>query len=145
MAKFIETKDGSRMLVSDDAPDDINVGGGDVENLVGAPLAKADPISILVCFANEKYPIIPIQTDTFVVNVDTFVVNSNKFKLVGTMLLNDYAWLLEHCVESISHLEIRTNERAYKVAAGPMLLTRFLGKDINATTVNVHLSLKRYI
>lgn len=138
MAKFIETKDGSRMLVSDDAPDDISVGGEGVENLMFAPLTKADPTSILVCFENEEYPIVPIQADTF-------LVNDAKLKLVGTMLLNDYAWLLEHCFESVSHLEIRTNERVYKVAAGPMLLTRFLGKDINATTVNVHLSLKRYI
>lgn len=144
MAKFIEGKDGSRMLVSDDAPDDIDVGGNDIvwnnkdHTDGGLLLTKADPASILLCFAREEFPVVPVQADKF-------VVDDVKLKLVGTMLLVDYAWLLENLAETISHLEVRTTDRVYKIAAGPMMVLRFVGKDINATTVNVHLSFKRYI
>jgi len=144
MAKFIEGKDGSRMLVSDDAPDDIDVGGNDIvwnnkdRTDGGLLLTKAVPASILLCFAREEFPVVPVQADKF-------VVDDAKLKLVGTMLLVDYAWLLENLVETISHLEVRTTDRVYKIAAGPMMVSRSVGKDINATTVNVHLSFKRYI
>lgn len=143
MAKFIEGKDGSRMLVSDDAPDDIDVGGNEtvwnkeIANNV-LQLTKADPASILLCFVKEENPVIPIQADKL-------IIDEPKIKLVGTMLLVDYAWLLERLVEPISHLEIRTEDRIYRIVDGPMLVTRFVGKDINAATVNVHLSFKRYI
>ena len=130
------------MLVSDDIPDDI---ANEQEDLwdnalagIDQPATKVDPISILVCFRNETYPLIPVQADLF-------VVNDIKLKLVGTMLISDYAWLLEHSAEEISFLEIRTVDRTYKVATGPLGITRFLGKDLNAVTANVHLSLKKYI
>lgn len=140
MAKFIENKDGSRMLVSDDAPDELH----EIENISqwNKPnintLTAVDPVSILVCFRNEDFPVIPVQADLF-------VVNDIKLKLEGTMLTSDYAWLLEHSVEEISFLEIRTVDRAYKVASGPLGITRFSGKDLNAVTATVHLSLKKYI
>lgn len=141
MAKYIENKDGSRMLVSDDIPDDINVDEKAWDNALMSiyqPTTKAEPVSILVCLRNEECPVIPVQASLF-------VVNDTKLKLAGTMLLNDYAWLLEHSVEEVSFLEIRTVDKAYKVATGPFGITRILGKDLNATTANVHLSLKKYI
>jgi hypothetical protein len=143
MAKFIEGKDGSRMLVSDDVPEDIEFGGNEIMSNKEITskmmeLIKADPASILLCFAKEDLPVVPVQADKF-------IVDEPKIKLAGTMLLVDYAWLLENLIESISHLEIRTENRIYKIANGPMLVTRFVGKDINATTVNVNVSFKRYI
>lgn len=142
MAKFIEGRDGSRMLVSDDAPDDIDTGDTSwikPMDSIPPPLTKIDPASILLCFTDENLPIVPIQADKF-------VVDDMKCKLVGTMLLVDYAWLLgKHTITQVDHLEIRIEERIYKIAEGPLMITRFVGKDINATTVNVHLSFKRYI
>ena len=134
MAKFIVNKDGSRMLVSDDVPEDIEETGFSSPTKA---TTVVEPVNVLVRFSNE-YPTIPIQTSLF-------VVCDIKLKLVGTMLLNDYVWLLENRFEEISYLEIRTTERAYKVASGPIAIKRILGKDLNATTANVHLSLKKYI
>jgi len=126
------------MLVSDDTPDELQ----EVESQWNKPnintLTAVDPVSILVCFRNEDYPVIPVQADLF-------VVNDIKLKLAGTMLTSDYAWLLEHSAEEVSFLEIRTVDRAYKVASGPLGITRFSGKDLNAVTATVHLSLKKYI
>lgn len=142
MAKFIEGRDGSRMLVSDDAPDDIDTGDNSwikPMDSVPPPLTKVDPASILLCFIDENLPIVPVQADKF-------VVHDMKCKLVGTMLLIDYAWLLgKHITTQVSHLEIRTQERIYRIVEGPLTINRFVGKDINAATVNVHLSFKRYI
>lgn len=138
MAKFIVNKDGSRMLVSDDVPEDIEeTGFGSLTKATTEAIPVVEPVNVLVYFSNE-YPTIPIQTSLF-------VVCDIKLKLVGTMLLNDYVWLLENRFEEISYLEIRTAERAYKVASGPIAIKRILGKDLNATTANVHLSLKKYI
>ena len=126
------------MLVSDDVPEDIEETG--VRSLAKASteaVTVIEPATVLVCFRNE-YPVIPVQASLF-------VVNDIKLKLVGVMLLNDYAWLLENMFEEISYLEVRTAARAYKVASGPITITRILGKDLNAITANVHLSLKKYI
>lgn len=144
MAKLIEGKDGSRMLVSDDTPDEIEVSdpAWDMWNkdnpIASSSLTAVDPASILLCFVDDLFAIVPIQTDNF-------VVKANKAKIKGTMLLVDYAWLLEHIEEKLSHLEIRIEDRAYKVALGPFSISRFVGKDLNSTTVNVHLSLSRHI
>lgn len=144
MAKFIEGKDGSRMLVSDDTPDELDVDAKTPEsNWMKAltsteALTPADPVSLLLIFEEEMFPVTPIQ-------VDTFTVQNDKAKITGTMLLSDYAWLLENIHFKVAQIQIRTENKVYNVMPGPLDLIRLVGKDINATTVNVHLSLKRYI
>ena len=141
MAKIIETQDGARMLVSDDAPDDIV----STDQWVKPALTPSeslvptiDPVSILLCFAEETFPIVPIQANTF-------LVKSDMFKLSGAMLLSDYAWMLANVKAKLSHMEIRNEHRSYKIAQGPLSIARFLGKDINASTVDVNVSFKRDI
>lgn len=138
MAKIIETEDGARMLVSDEAPDDIAVGNVWNPSEVKTLETVIAPSSVLLCFTEETFPIVPIQ-------INKFSVQKNVVKLYGLMLFSDYAWLLTNIETSISHLEIRTEDRAYNVAKGSLQIASFVGKDINATTVNVYLSLKRDI
>lgn len=145
MAKFIEGKDGSRMLVSDDTPDELDVDAKTPESswmkaltFSTEALTPADPVSLLLIFEEEMFPVTPIQ-------VDTFTVQNDKAKITGTMLLSDYAWLLEKKYFKVAQIQIRTENKVYNVMPGPLDLIRLVGKDINATTVNVHLSLKRYI
>ncbi len=140
MAKIIETSDGIRMLVSDDAPDDIISDKWNNTSVATSEpfMPTIDPLSILLCFVEETFPIVPVQANKF-------LVQNNKFNLTGTMLIFDYAWLLANIATKVSHFEIRMEERIYKIAVGPFSITRFLGKDINASTVDVNVSFKRDI
>lgn len=141
MSKLIEGKDGSHMLVSDDTPDDISIGEEQIygfnPSILPTNLAESTPTSVLLCFVDDAYPIIPIQADTLAIKGD-------KVKVFGTMLLTDYVWFLEHIKTEVSHLEIRIEDRAFKVASGPLVISKFVG-NIEAITVNVILSLSRHI
>jgi len=125
------------MLVSDDMPDEVEL-GNDIDSigLVETPTV-IDPASILLCYNKEEYPTIPVQANKYIVNKDCV-------KLVGVMLLADFAWVAEQLDIRVDHLEIRTDDRAYKVGVGPYAIERFVAKDINATTVHMHLSLKKH-
>jgi len=137
MAKIIETQDGTRMLVSDDAPDDISNQWIKPQLIVSEPsMPIIDKINILLCFTTETFPIVPIQ-------VNMFVVKKTKVKLTGNILFSDYLWLLANIGEKLSRLEIRTEDRSYIIAQGPLFIQRLLGKDINATTVDVNVSFNR--
>jgi hypothetical protein len=146
MAKIIETEDGTRMLVSDDAPDDITNESWFKPtptmqtsiNDLKAFMPTVDPASVFLCFEEETFPTIPVQANTFLIHDD-------KIKLAGAVLFSDYAWLLANIGVKLSHLEMRTEERSYRIAQGPLSITRFLGKDINASTVDVYVSFKRDI
>ena len=137
MAKVISGPNGERMIVSDDMPEDVGF-GNETEALAIAELPTVlDPASILLCFDKEEYPVIPVQTNTYLLKKD-FV------KLAGVMLLADFAWLAEQVDATLDHLEIRMDHRAFRVGVGPYKVDRLVGKDMNATTVSVHLSLKKH-
>jgi len=137
MAKYIENKDGSRMLVSDDAPDDLEIIESSSWNKP-EQLTVVDPVVVLLAFKDTTFPLVPVQ-------LETFGVQGNKTKITGTMLLSDYAWLLENIKAELARCEIQTQQRVFIVSKGPLRISRFVGKDINAATATVHLSLNQHI
>ena len=140
MAKIIVTEDGTTMIVSDDAPDEIVSTDTWFKPKPATPetfMPVNNPVNVLLHFDEETYPT-PVQ-------VNTFLAQDNKVKLTGVMLLSDYAWLLANIKAKLSYLEIITEEHSYEIARGPLLITRFLGKDINASTVDVNVLFKRDI
>lgn len=137
MAKVISGPNGERMIVSDDMPEDLGF-GNETEALAIAELPTVlDPASILLYFGKEEYPVIPVQTNTYTLKKDLV-------KITGVMLLADFAWLAEHVDTSVDHLEITMDHRSFKVGVGPYEVNKLVGKDMNATTVSVHLSLKKH-
>ena len=137
MAKIIEGPGGARMLVSDDMPDDIDIGNEIVTTDETSEATVIDPVSVLLCFEKEEYPVVPVQANTY-------VVKKNLVKLSGVMLLADFAWLAENVDANLTHLEVRMDHRAFKVGVGIYNVEYMKAKDMNATTVYVHLSLKEH-
>jgi hypothetical protein len=144
MAKYIETKDGSRMLVSDDTPDELTE-----EVTVAAPVVlipvpqvqnnSVGAVAVQLIFTDPAFPALPVRCTKC-------VATPTQVKVKGTMLLDDYAWLLEHISGRVSGLVLVTaEEKTYMAATGPFYIIQVAAKDINATTVNVHLSLSLHI
>ena len=66
MAKIIETEDGTRMIVSDDAPDEIVSTDKWMKPSPATPepfMPTVDPVSVLLCFEEETFPTIPVQAN----------------------------------------------------------------------------------
>lgn len=144
MAKYIETKDGSRMLVSDDTPDELTeeVAVAAPTALVPVPQVQNNTVSavaVQLIFTDPTFPALPVRCTKC-------VATPTHVKVKGTMLLDDYAWLLEHISGRVSGIVLATTEqKTYMAAKGPFYIIQVAAKDINATTVNVHLSLSLHI
>ena len=121
MAKIIETKDGIRLLVSDDTPEDIDYYTSE-EKVIPTALAQendVDPVIITFSFLDIK---------------------RNTVMLSGLMTLEDFLWLAEHQDKTVRGL----STISFQLLIGSYKIDRLIGKEINALTVNVNLSLKRH-
>lgn len=138
MAKIIETKDGIRLLVSDDTPEDIDYYTSE-EKVIPTALAQensVDPLIITISFESNENRDLLIKAERF-----SFLdIKRNTVMLSGLMTLEDFLWLAEHQDKTIRGL----STISFQLLIGSYKIDRLIGKDINALTVNVNLSLKRH-
>jgi len=138
MAKIIETKDGIRLLVSDDTPEDIDYYTSE-EKVIPTALTQensVDPVVITISFENNENRDLLIKAERF-----SFLdIKRNTVMLYGLMTLEDFLWLAEHQDKTVRAL----STISFQLLIGSYKIDRLTGKDINALTVNVNLSLKRH-
>ena len=139
MAKIIETKDGIRLLVSDDTPEDIDYYTPEEKVTPKVALAQeegADPVIITISFESNECRDLLIKAERF-----SFLdIRRNTVLVSGLMALEDFLWLAEHQDKTIRGL----STVSFQLLRGSYKVDRLTGKDMNALTVNVNLSLKRH-
>ena len=137
MAKIIETKDGIRLLVSDDTPEDIDYEtAGEVSTSSNNQQEKlVDPVTVQIAI-NHENRVIPVQAERFSL-LDT---KRETATLSGMMTLEDFLWLAEHQDKTVTGL----STVSFQLLRGAYKVTRLTGKDMNALTVNVNVSFKKH-
>lgn len=147
MAKIIEKPNGERIIVGDDVPEDLQYDVGALDNHLASVILNRyknpeqqsvlNPISLLLNFLEENYPIVPIH-------LTKMKRHKNKIILTGTMLTSDYAWILEKDIQTIKSISINMEHRMFSLEYGsPYLIHSISAKDINAVGVTLNLSLVR--
>lgn len=139
MAKFIENKDGSRLIVSDDMPDiDYEEMESKQINIETENQTPDLPI-LLLSFIGDDTPKISIQCDKFSASNETA-------KISGLILLPDFAWIVENkqniqlCSATLERLE-----KNYLFLNDCYKFDKISAKDINSAVAYVNLLLKRHI
>ena len=141
MAKVIEGANGERIIVGDDVPEDIQYDDGGLDrHLTSVVLNQLktnsgnvlDPASLFLYF---KETIIPVH-------LVAYTQRSKRIQITGTMLSNDFAWLLENKVETVNEYTIGFKEKEVAFKDRHKILS-IRAKDMNAIAVTVNLSLER--
>lgn len=139
MAKIIETRDGIRLLVSDDTPEDIDY---DTPEEVVTPKTaltqqnSVDPVTMVISFENNKC------RDLFVKGERVTFLDAQKNSVVisGLMTLEDFISFAEHQDKTVSGV----STASFQLLQGAYRVDRLTGKDMNVFAVKVNLSLKRH-
>ena len=138
MAKIIETRDGIRLIVSDDTPEDIDYYTSE-EKVIPTALTQensVDPVMMVISFENNKC------RDLFVKGERVTFLDAQKNSVVisGLMTLEDFISFAEHQDKTVSGV----STASFQLLQGAYRVDRLTGKDMNAFAVNVNLSLKRH-
>jgi hypothetical protein len=139
MAKIIE-KNGNRILVSDNMPDDILLEEDDPNNQLSvANIQKKifEPVTALLTFKNEDYPTIPIE----IISYKTF---DNKLSIKGLMLTTDFAWLNTVKDSLVEKIELDLPNRRFTLCESRQI-KKIYAKDMNKVTSTVDLFLTKHI
>lgn len=143
MAKIIEKPNGERILVGDDTPEDLIYDEDLVKPMDLSNAAKQiknnllDPITALISFKEEEYPILPIQ-------IGEYKVEENQIKLKGLLLTTDFAWLLSKKDSLISKIELSFPDRRFLLVEN-VEIKKIKGKDMNMVTTTINLFLAKHI
>lgn len=140
MAKFIETKDGVRMIVSDEMPDLDYENNENQDRLKSSEnIEEITPdFPILLLKFNEQEQPISIQCNKFAIKNDTV-------KISGLILLTDFIWLVEKRLKAeLYSITIEHSEKIHSLVVGPHVVNNISAKDINSIVAVVNLSLKKH-
>lgn len=135
MAKIIETKDGIRLLVSDDTPEDIDYDMPD-EVKLQEEQQLVDVVTVTISLDCVEHSKLPVQTKKLMFTSDEKGIAT----VSGIMTLEDFLWLAEHKDKTVTGL----STAKFPFLKGNHKITRLTGKDMNVFTVHVNLSLKKH-
>jgi hypothetical protein len=147
MPKVIQKPNGERIIVGNDVPEDIQYDEGSLDLHLASSIIKRqknqaqdfilNPVSLLLTFPQEEYPVVPIH-------LTQMKKYKTKIVITGTMLTSDYAWMLEQDIQKIKTLSIDLEHKRFNLEYGtPYQIYSFTAKDINAVGVTLNLSLFR--
>lgn len=141
MAKVVSYPDGSRMLVSDDMPD-IDYGEDDLIPVVKQTTSLNKQTDNSVSFVtmcllfDNTVPALPFRANKL-------IVSDNQVKLFGSMLLDDFMLFIESKDQTVSYIEIETQEKTFKVAKN-YKLKKAVAKEMDTVYVLVDLLLTKH-
>lgn len=159
MAKYIDGPDGSRLLVSDDAPDGIMFSDDEnhatdpdytgILSLVrsAASASEFDSATAVIQFSAPAEISLTLQLDTY-----KAITGTDDVFLAGTMLLQDFGWLAENrrygsvsnvLLDIPGELEEDPHTTA-KLASGKYGISEVTAKEMSAISVKVKISLKKH-
>ena len=141
MAKIVSYPDGSRMLVSDDMPD-IDYEQDDLIPVTKQNKTLSNETDNSVSFVtmclmfDDTIPALPFRANKL-------IVSESQVKLFGSMLLDDFMLLVENKDQTVSYIEIETQEKAFKIAKNHKL-KKAVAKEMDTIYVLVDLLLTKH-